>query len=92
MPQIWNVLKGEMSLVGPRPVPQSELTEYAGFERAYFTFRPGVTGLWQVSGRGSARYAQRVQMDVDYLRRAGVMMDLRTLFRTVGVVFKRTGC
>ena len=92
LPQLWNVLRGEMSLVGPRPVPRAELLEYAGFERAYYAMRPGITGLWQVSGRNSVTYADRVQMDMTYARKASLLMDLRILGRTIGVVLRRTGC
>jgi exopolysaccharide production protein ExoY len=92
LPQIWNVLTGEMSLVGPRPVPRDELLEYAGYERAYFMMRPGITGLWQVSGRNGVAYRDRVQMDVTYARRATLWLDLRILGRTLGVVLRRTGC
>lgn len=92
LPQLWNVWKGEMSLVGPRPVPRAELQEYAGFERAYCAMRPGITGLWQVSGRNDVAYADRVQMDMTYARKASLLMDLGILGRTLGVVLRRTGC
>ena len=80
-----------MSLVGPRPVPEAELVEYQGNLRSYYALRPGITGLWQVSGRNDVDYAQRVAMDADYALRAGVMLDLLILGRTVGAVLRRTG-
>lgn len=91
LPQLWNVWRGEMSLVGPRPVPREELEAYAGSERAYFLYRPGVTGLWQVSGRNGVSYAERVRLDLDYTRRASVWLDLAILLRTFGAVLRKTG-
>lgn len=92
LPQFWNVLIGDMGLVGPRPIPRSELEKYRGFEWAYFTFRPGITGIWQVSGRNTISYAKRVELDARYLRRAGVWFDLKIIAKTVGVVLRKTGC
>lgn len=91
LPQLWNVLRGDMSLVGPRPVPREELVEYRGALREYCLLRPGITGLWQVSGRNSVAYADRVRMDRDYVWRAGLGVDLGILLRTVGAVLRRTG-
>lgn len=91
LPQLWNVWRGEMSLVGPRPVPREELIEYAGFERAYFTYRPGITGLWQVSGRNAVSYPVRVSMDLRYSVSAGIWTDLGILGRTIWVVLSGNG-
>ena len=91
LPQLWNVLKGEMSLVGPRPVPAAELREYQGFEWAYLTMRPGITGVWQVSGRNGVSYNDRVRMDAGYLMKASLRTDMEVLWRTVGAVLRRTG-
>lgn len=91
LPQLWNVLRGEMSLVGPRPVPQAELEEYRGFEWAYLMCRPGITGVWQVSGRNEVSYAERVRMDVSYVLNARLATDLGVLWKTVGAVLRRTG-
>ncbi len=91
LPQLWNVLRGEMSLVGPRPVPQKELVEYAGYEWAYMMIRPGITGVWQVAGRNNTSYPDRVRMDVGYLLKTSLRTDLTILWRTVGVVLRRTG-
>jgi len=91
LPQIFNVLKGEMSFVGPRPVTEAELERYRGYERAYFSMRPGITGLWQVSARNDVDYASRVRMDVDYASRVSFFGDMSIILRTVGVVLKRTG-
>lgn len=91
LPQIWNVLKGEMSLIGPRPVTVPELERYKGHKPVYLALRPGITGLWQVSGRNSVSYDTRVEMDAAYFRNIGFLSDIRILFQTVGVVFARTG-
>jgi exopolysaccharide production protein ExoY len=91
LPQLWNVLRGEMSLVGPRPVPEAELIEYAGYEWAYLSCRPGLTGLWQISGRNAVSYGQRVRFDVEYLLRAGLAEDLRILALTPREVLRRSG-
>jgi lipopolysaccharide/colanic/teichoic acid biosynthesis glycosyltransferase len=91
LPQFWNVLRGEMSLVGPRPVPEQELGEYSGYEWAYRTMRPGITGVWQVSGRNAVSYRERVRMDVGYLLDVSLRTDLVLMWRTIGVVWQRTG-
>lgn len=91
LPQIWNVLKGEMSLVGPRPVTAEELARYQGYEWAYLSQRPGVTGLWQVSGRNDVSYAERVRMDVRYAKTLGPMRDFSILKQTGRAVLDRTG-
>jgi lipopolysaccharide/colanic/teichoic acid biosynthesis glycosyltransferase len=92
LPQIWNVLKGEMSFVGPRPVVAQELERYGASAPAYLALRPGVTGMWQVSGRNDISYAERVQMDAIYGRRLGLVLDMKLMVQTVGAVFARTGC
>jgi len=91
LPQIWNVLKGEMSFVGPRPIIRTEMHKYAGYQWAYLAVRPGVTGVWQVSGRNDVDYDQRVAMDVDYMSQAGLLFDLGVVVKTAGAVLKRTG-
>ncbi|MFT8247275.1 sugar transferase [Roseomonas sp. BN140053] len=92
LPQLINVLRGEMSLVGPRPVVQDELDRHYGSHRAsYLAVRPGVTGLWQTSGRSSTSYATRVALDCQYVEDFSFASDLRILFRTIPAVLKRTG-
>lgn len=91
LPQLWNVLRGEMSFVGPRPIVTAELERYGIHRRAYLAMRPGVTGIWQVSGRNDVSYDERIRMDVDYLRRVGLLLDLWILVRTAGAVVNRTG-
>jgi exopolysaccharide production protein ExoY len=91
LPQLWNVLKGEMSLVGPRPVTSEELLRYGRNAVLYTLVRPGITGLWQVSGRNDAEYRRRVAMDVCYVKRQSAVLDLWILFRTVIVVLTGRG-
>ena len=87
LPQLVNVLRGEMSLVGPRPVVQDELDEHYGVAAAsYLSVRPGITGLWQISGRSDTTYAERVALDCRYVREFTFWGDLRILFRTVPAV------
>lgn len=86
LPQLWNVLKGDMSLVGPRPIVQQEIWRYSGAIRHYLALRPGLTGLWQVSGRNNVPYRRRVAMDRFYATRASLRLDLWILLRTVGVI------
>lgn len=91
LPQIFNVLKGEMSLVGPRPIIQEEVSRYGKYIADYYLVRPGITGLWQVSGRSDTGYTERVQMDSWYVRNWSVWLDLMLLWRTLWVVLKRKG-
>ncbi|WP_425277000.1 undecaprenyl-phosphate galactose phosphotransferase WbaP [Meiothermus ruber] len=86
LPQLWNVLKGEMSLVGPRPIVDDEIKRYGSHFSLYTRVRPGLTGLWQVSGRNDTTYAERVAMDIYYVRNWSPWLDLYILARTVWVV------
>jgi lipopolysaccharide/colanic/teichoic acid biosynthesis glycosyltransferase len=83
LPQFFNVLKGEMSVVGPRPLVPEELTRYGDAIDRVLTIRPGVTGLWQVSGRNDLPYAQRVEIDVHYVKRRNFWLDLQIVFKTM---------
>lgn len=91
LPQLWNVLRGEMSLVGPRPVIEKELERYAGDVDYYFMAKPGMTGLWQVSGRNDIDYDTRVYFDAWYVKNWALWNDIAILFKTIGVVLKRDG-
>jgi Undecaprenyl-phosphate galactose phosphotransferase WbaP len=91
LPQLFNVLRGEMSLVGPRPIVESEIQRYQDYFDTYGTVRPGVTGMWQVSGRSRTTYEQRVLYDVYYVRNWSLWLDLYILLRTVWVVLSRDG-
>ncbi len=85
-PQFWNVLKGDMSVVGPRPLVPEELCRYGNRIGKVLTIRPGITGLWQVSGRNDIPYPQRVQIDVYYVNYRNWLMDMWVIFKTIGVV------
>jgi exopolysaccharide production protein ExoY len=91
LPQLFNVLRGEMHLVGPRPVVVQEIARYGRHKSHYLSVKPGMTGLWQVSGRNNLSYAQRVALDVRYVEERSVGMDLKILLRTVVVLFTRDG-
>jgi undecaprenyl-phosphate galactose phosphotransferase len=91
LPQLWNVLKGEMSLVGPRPIVRSEMALYGKYIKEYKMVRPGITGIWQTSGRSNIDYPERVQMDNWYVHNWSVWLDLVLLWRTIGVVMACDG-
>ena len=91
LPQIFNVLRGDMSLVGPRPVVQEELALYGEFVQDYLMVKPGITGMWQVNGRSDTTYEERVQMDVWYVRNWSVWLDVMLLWRTIKSVFQCKG-
>lgn len=91
LPQLWNVLRGDMSLVGPRPVPGDELENYSDRVWAYAEMRPGLTGIWQVTGRGDCTYDERINMDVEYARTVNPVLDLKIIWRTFGAVLRKTG-
>lgn len=91
LPQLWNVLKGEMSFVGPRPIVTAELKKYGSAAGAYLAQKPGITGLWQVSGRNDVSYGERVAMDVDYAKRMTLKLDMELILRTGASVIGTTG-
>jgi lipopolysaccharide/colanic/teichoic acid biosynthesis glycosyltransferase len=85
-PQFWNVLKGDMSVVGPRPLVPEELPKYGHRIDAVLTIKPGITGLWQVSGRNDIPYPRRVQIDVYYATSHNWLLDLWIVIKTIGVI------
>lgn len=91
LPQIWNVVMGQMSFVGPRPIVESEVMHYGADFELYKRVHAGITGLWQVSGRSDTTYAERVSLDAFYARNWSVWLDLCILFRTIPVVLFRKG-
>ncbi len=91
LPQLFNILRGEMHFVGPRPVTLEELRRYGTRKRHYLSVKPGLTGLWQVSGRNNTTYAQRVQLDTDYVEQRNPLIDLWIVTRTVKVLITREG-
>ncbi|WP_354063665.1 sugar transferase [Devosia sp. 2618] len=90
LPQLWNVLVGDMSLVGPRPMMPNQRTLYPG--TAYYDLRPGLTGLWQISERNNCTFADRAAYDNLYAQTISLRTDFRTLMCTFKVVFTGTGC
>jgi lipopolysaccharide/colanic/teichoic acid biosynthesis glycosyltransferase len=91
LPQLWNALKQEMSLVGPRPIVQEEIRRYGEDFLLYQMVTPGITGLWQVSGRNNVSYERRISLDSYYVRNWSVWLDLWVLARTIRVVLKGDG-
>ncbi len=91
LPQLINVLRGEMSLVGPRPIVEAEINRYGSRFKYYTSVRPGMTGLWQVSGRNNVSYRTRVAMDVTYVRARTALLDFRILLATVYTVVIQRG-
>ena len=91
LPQLINVIRGDMSLVGPRPIVPSELTRYGDKLSLYLQARPGITGIWQVSGRNDCGYDRRIEMDANYVRNWRFSTDFVILLRTLGAVLAQRG-
>ena len=86
LPQFINVLRGEMSIVGPRPIVKEEKKKYGRNLKKVLSISPGITGLWQVSGRNNLTYKKRVMLDLNYVRNYNLLLDIRILIRTFGVI------
>ena len=86
IPQFLNILLGEMSIVGPRPIVEKEISRYGECMDEVLSVRPGLTGLWQVSGRNNLSYKKRVELDLLYIRKYSYLLDLKIIFRTFGVL------
>lgn len=91
LPQLWNVFTGSMSLVGPRPIPDKELEEYGESKEKFLSVKPGVTGLWQVSGRSKVMYPERCELELNYVDQASLTFDLMILLKTVKSVLLKEG-
>jgi len=91
MPQLWNVLKGEMSLVGPRPLAAREMQFCPAWRDVRLKVRPGITGLWQVSGRSKSSFHDWIRLDIEYVREQSMTLDVTILLRTLGVVLRGLG-
>jgi len=91
LPQLFNVLMGDMSLVGPRPALIREVAEYTSYDKQRLLVTPGISGLWQVSGRSRLTFAQMVELDLEYVTTRSYWMDIKILFKTVKVVCKGDG-
>lgn len=86
LPQLWNVLCGEMSLVGPRPALPREVQLYSNYDRLRLRVSPGCTGLWQVSGRNNLSFDEMLELDLEYIERRGLWMDLKLILQTVKIM------
>jgi lipopolysaccharide/colanic/teichoic acid biosynthesis glycosyltransferase len=91
LPQLWHVLKGDMSLIGPRPIVKPELSKYAIYGKKLLTVKPGLSGLWQACGRSETTYAERVLMDMQYIDHRCLYLDLELLLLTVPAVLRQNG-
>lgn len=91
IPQVWNILIGDMSIIGPRPIVEAEVEKYGSSFGLYKQVRPGLTGLWQVSGRNDISYKRRVELDEYYILNRSFKMDVEILLKTVSVVLGRNG-
>ncbi|MEE4278700.1 MAG: sugar transferase [Halieaceae bacterium] len=91
LPQLWNVLIGDMSLVGPRPPVPSEVAEYTARQRQRLAVKPGITCIWQVSGRSDIPFEQQVELDIEYISKRSLILDIRLLLATVPAVLLARG-
>jgi lipopolysaccharide/colanic/teichoic acid biosynthesis glycosyltransferase len=91
LPQLVNVLRGQMSIVGPRMISPPELERYEGYEEQLMSVKPGLTGLWQVSGRQMVSYDERVRLDMHYIENRSLLLDIRIMWKTIGTVLGRRG-
>ncbi|CDZ23672.1 bacterial sugar transferase family protein [[Clostridium] cellulosi] len=91
LPQLINIIKGQMSIVGPRPIVKDEVKKYGIYADTYFSVKPGLTGLWQVCGRSNTTYEERVQLDVKYVQNRSLLNDLKIILKTFGAVVTSKG-
>ncbi|WBO93059.1 sugar transferase BpsD (plasmid) [Bacillus tropicus] len=91
LPQLWNVLKGDMSLVGPRPPLPREVVKYTDYDKQRLLVTPGCTGLWQVSGRNDLSFKEMVELDIIYIKNRSVMNDLKIIIKTFKIIFSPNG-
>jgi len=91
LPQVVNVFKGEMSFIGPRPIVQNEVSKYGSDFELYKTIKPGISGLWQVSGRNNTTYSERVDFDIFYIKNRSFLLDLEIFLKTFIAIFSRNG-
>ena len=91
LPQLVNILMGDMTIVGPRPIVEKELDFYGDYKKYFLAVKPGLTGLWQVSGRSDTTYDERVALDMEYINKRNTFLDIYIIFMTVIKVLKREG-
>jgi exopolysaccharide production protein ExoY len=91
LPQLWNIVRGDMSIVGPRPIVQNEIEKYGESYAYYSSVRPGLTGLWQVKGRSDTTYKERISLDVEYVQNQSFINDISIIVQTVPAILKSRG-
>lgn len=91
LPQLFNILKGNMSVVGPRPIVEKEVEKYGEYSEKLFSVKPGLTGYWQANGRSDTTYEERVKMDMYYIDNRSFLLDIKIIFQTVISVIKKEG-
>lgn len=91
LPQFFNTLIGDMSTVGPRPVTKREIEKYKQFKELVVSIKPGITGLWQVSGRNELNFNERVYLDIKYIKEQSFTLDIKIIFKTIIVIFFKEG-
>lgn len=91
LPQLINIIKGNMSVVGPRPIVEREIEKYGIYSDKLLSVKPGLTGNWQVNGRSNSTYEERIKLDMDYIDKRNFWMDTVIILKTVGVVYRRIG-
>ena len=91
LPQLFNILKGDMSFIGPRPIVKEEISKYGKYFEKYIEVKPGLSGLWQVSGRNDTTYDQRIKHDIFYIENQSLLLDIKIFLKTFLVVFSRKG-
>jgi len=91
LPQLWNIIKGDMSIVGPRPIVKDEIARYGEYYAYYSSVRPGLTGLWQVKGRSDTTYEERVLLDVEYVQNQSFFRDVSIIVQTVPAILNSRG-
>ncbi|QNL92999.1 sugar transferase [Lactococcus lactis] len=90
-PQLLNIIRGEMSLIGPRPALPSEVEKYSDYQKKRLSVKPGCTGLWQVSGRSNLNFDQMLQLDLEYIENYGALTDIKIFFKTFKIILTREG-
>lgn len=91
LPQLINILKGDMSIVGPRPIVEKEIPKYGEYAKEVFSVLPGLTGYWQANGRSDTTYEERIQMDMYYINNRSLLMDIKIILKTFVTVIKKEG-
>ena len=91
LPQLWNIIIGNMSVVGPRPIVEKEIEKYGEYADKLFSVKPGLTGYWQANGRSDTTYEERVQMDMFYIDNCSLLMDIKIILKTFISVIKKEG-